>query len=78
MGYIVSYNSQHKTCKVHKDTCSSVRQVVGDKKSVYIYSDKKKYILKTCVDVKEYIEILQKYSSYSCCKICKPNCCDNT
>ena len=76
MSYIVAYNSRHKTCKVHKDDCSSIRQVVGNKKSVYIYSDKEHCVLNTCIDVKNYIEIVKEYNNYTCCKICQPNCCD--
>ena len=75
MSYIVAYNSQHKTCKIHESDCSSIRQVVGNNESVYIYSDQKNYTLNTCDDVKKYIDD-NNYTDCSCCKKCKPNCCE--
>jgi len=73
MGYEVSYNKPSKKCKIHKSNCSSLRQIKGEEPSV---NQKYSGVLSSCETVLEYISN-KNYQNYSCCKHCKPNCCND-
>ena len=71
MGYVVSINIPTKDCKIHKDDCSSIRQVIGNRAS-----DNQKYsdVLDNCEEAIAYAES-NGFSDCKCCGHCKPECC---